>query len=71
MPLFAAGAEVEAIYPVIPISDGHALAIGRRSSCGDWGPRVAQRHPLPAAAVSVSGGLSLGSRPYTNTCSII
>lgn len=28
LPLFAAGAEVEAIYPVIPISDGHALAIG-------------------------------------------
>jgi diacylglycerol O-acyltransferase len=28
LPLFAAGAEVESIYPVIPISDGHALAIG-------------------------------------------
>ena len=26
--LYAAGAEVEAIYPVIPIADGHALAIG-------------------------------------------
>ena len=26
--LFAAGAEVEAIYPVIPITEGHALAIG-------------------------------------------
>ena len=28
IPLFAAGAEVEAIYPVIPTSDGHAIAIG-------------------------------------------
>jgi WS/DGAT/MGAT family acyltransferase len=28
MPLFAAGAEVEAIYPVIPVSDGHAMSIG-------------------------------------------
>lgn len=28
MPLYAAGARVEAIYPVIPISDGHAIAIG-------------------------------------------
>ena len=27
-PLYAAGAEVETIFPVIPISDGHALAIG-------------------------------------------
>lgn len=26
--LFAAGGEVEAIYPVIPITEGHALAIG-------------------------------------------
>ena len=26
--LFAAGCEVEAIYPVIPITEGHALAIG-------------------------------------------
>lgn len=26
--LFAAGAEVEAIYPVIPITEGHALAVG-------------------------------------------
>jgi hypothetical protein len=26
--LYAAGAEVEAIYPVIPNSDGHAIAIG-------------------------------------------
>jgi hypothetical protein len=28
IPLYAAGAEVEAIYPVIPNSDGHAIAIG-------------------------------------------
>ena len=28
MALYAAGAEVEAIYPVIPNSDGHAIAIG-------------------------------------------
>jgi diacylglycerol O-acyltransferase len=28
VPLYAAGAEVEAIYPVIPNSDGHAIAIG-------------------------------------------
>jgi WS/DGAT/MGAT family acyltransferase len=28
VPLYAAGAEVEAIYPVIPTSDGHAIAIG-------------------------------------------
>jgi len=28
MELYVAGAEVEAIYPVIPIADGHALAIG-------------------------------------------
>jgi diacylglycerol O-acyltransferase len=28
MPLFVAGAEVDAIYPVIPITDGHALSIG-------------------------------------------
>ena len=28
LPLYAAGAEVDAIYPVIPISDGHAIAIG-------------------------------------------
>lgn len=27
-PLYAAGAQVEGIYPVIPIADGHALAIG-------------------------------------------
>jgi WS/DGAT/MGAT family acyltransferase len=28
VPLYAAGARVRAIYPVIPIPDGHALAIG-------------------------------------------
>ncbi len=28
IPLYAAGAEVDAIYPVIPNSDGHAIAIG-------------------------------------------
>ena len=28
IPLYAAGALVEEIYPVIPVSDGHALAIG-------------------------------------------
>jgi WS/DGAT/MGAT family acyltransferase len=28
IPLYAAGAQVEAIYPVIPNSDGHAIAIG-------------------------------------------
>lgn len=28
IPLYAAGAQVEAIYPVIPITEGHALAIG-------------------------------------------
>jgi hypothetical protein len=28
MPLYAAGALVEAIHPVIPTSDGHAIAIG-------------------------------------------
>lgn len=28
LPLYAAGAEVDAIYPVIPNSDGHAIAIG-------------------------------------------
>jgi diacylglycerol O-acyltransferase / wax synthase len=28
MPLFVAGAQVDAIYPVIPITDGHALSIG-------------------------------------------
>jgi hypothetical protein len=28
VPLYAAGAEVDAIYPVIPNSDGHAIAIG-------------------------------------------
>jgi WS/DGAT/MGAT family acyltransferase len=28
MPLYAAGAKVSQIYPVIPISDGHAIAIG-------------------------------------------
>jgi WS/DGAT/MGAT family acyltransferase len=28
IPLYAAGARVDAIYPVIPISDGHAIAIG-------------------------------------------
>lgn len=28
VPLYAAGAEVEAIYPVIPITEGHALAVG-------------------------------------------
>ena len=28
VPLYAAGAKVESIYPVIPISDGHSLAIG-------------------------------------------
>ena len=28
LPLYAAGALVEAIHPVIPISDGHAIAIG-------------------------------------------
>ena len=28
VPLYAAGAQVDAIYPVIPNSDGHAIAIG-------------------------------------------
>jgi WS/DGAT/MGAT family acyltransferase len=28
MPIYAAGAKVESIHPVIPISEGHALAIG-------------------------------------------
>jgi hypothetical protein len=28
LPLYAAGARVEEIYPVIPLSDGHALAVG-------------------------------------------
>jgi WS/DGAT/MGAT family acyltransferase len=28
MPLYAAGAEVASIYPVIPVSEGHALSIG-------------------------------------------
>lgn len=28
VPLYAAGAMVESIHPVIPISDGHAIAIG-------------------------------------------
>jgi hypothetical protein len=28
IPLYAAGARVEEIYPVIPLSDGHALAVG-------------------------------------------
>jgi WS/DGAT/MGAT family acyltransferase len=28
MPLYAAGAEVGSIYPVIPVSEGHALSIG-------------------------------------------
>jgi diacylglycerol O-acyltransferase len=28
VPLYAAGAKVSEIYPVIPISDGHAIAIG-------------------------------------------
>ncbi len=35
IPLFAAGAEVEAIYPVIPITEGHALAIGVLTY-GEW-----------------------------------
>ena len=28
MPIYAGGAKVETIHPVIPISDGHAIAIG-------------------------------------------
>ncbi len=34
MPLYAAGAEVRSIYPVIPIADGHALSIGVLSYAG-------------------------------------
>jgi WS/DGAT/MGAT family acyltransferase len=73
LPLFAAGAQVEAIYPVIPISDGHALAIGALTYCNsihlaayvDPGslPEADQlRNLLPAAATELEHSLGVSRR---------
>ena len=73
LPLFAAGAEVEAIYPVIPISDGHALAIGALTYCNsvhfaayvdpDVLPEADElRKLLPAAMTELEHSLGV-SRP--------
>ena len=34
VPLYAAGAQVTSVFPVIPLSDGHALSIGVLSYSG-------------------------------------
>ena len=34
VPLYAAGAQVMSVFPVIPLSDGHALSIGVLSYSG-------------------------------------
>jgi diacylglycerol O-acyltransferase / wax synthase len=78
LPLFAAGAEVEAIYPVIPISDGHALAFGvltYRDSVHfaayvdpEALPEAGElRTLLPAAATELEHALGLARRPVRRT----
>jgi WS/DGAT/MGAT family acyltransferase len=65
MPLYAAGATVKTIYPVIPISEGHALSVGVLSYDGylhfsgyadpDALPEAAElRSLLPAAFTELS-----------------
>ena len=73
LPLYAAGAQVEAIYPVIPISDGHAIAIGAltyRDSIHfaayvdpDALPEAGElRNLLPAAATELEHSLGVSRR---------
>ena len=69
-PLYAAGMRVESIHPVIPLSDGHALAIGVLSYDGSL-QLAAHLHPgalpeaagLPGLVRSALGELEAAMRP--------